>query len=121
MIPRPALENVGLALKKESSYVPAYITMGDISWFDSHLDRAVEAYSRALTIDPNNFDALLRRAKVYMELNDHARALTDLEKATEVYPYSGMLYRLRAECFEVLGETEKARQDKWRARVFIDR
>jgi len=116
-----AMEEVAMALKKDSSFVPAYITMGDIHVADSHIDRAVEAYSRALNIDPNNFDARVRRAKLYMEVNNFTQAVADLEHAAKVNAYSGEVYELRARCYETLGDKEKARQDQWKARVFAHR
>jgi len=96
-------------------------SMGDIQLADSHIDRAVEAYSRALNIDPNNFDARGRRAKLYMEVNNFTQAVADLEHAAKVNAYSGEVYELRARCYETLGDNEKARQDQWKARVFAHR
>jgi Flp pilus assembly protein TadD len=56
-----------------------------------------------------------------MELNEYQRAVTDLEQAAKTNPYSGEVYMLRAQCYEVLGDPEKARQDSWKARVFAHR
>jgi len=63
----------------------------------------------------------LRRGKLFMELNEYQRAVTDLEQAAKTNPYSGEVYMLRAQCYEVLGDPEKARQDSWKARVFAHR
>jgi tetratricopeptide (TPR) repeat protein len=95
--------------------------MGDIHMGDSQIDRALEAYSRALNIDPNHFEARLRRAKLYVELNNYGDAVADLEQAAKVNPYSGEVYLLRSQCYEILGDSERARQDTWKARVFADR
>jgi Tfp pilus assembly protein PilF len=81
----------------------------------------VEAYSRALTIDPSNFAARLKRAELYMDLNEHAQALKDLDYAAKINPYSGEVYLMRAECYETLGDGEKSRADMWKARVFAHR
>ncbi len=45
--------------------LPHIITLGDIHVAESHIDQALEAYSRALNIDPDHFEARLRRAKLF--------------------------------------------------------
>ncbi len=109
------------AQKKEPSFPPAYVTLGDIHIADSHIDRALEAYSRALTIDPTHFEARMRRAKLFIELTNYKEAVMDLEHAARANPKSGEVYQLRARCYEILGDDEKARQDWWKARVFAHR
>jgi len=47
--------------------------------------------------------------------------VTDLEHAAKANPKSGEVYQLRARCYEILGDDEKARQDWWKARVFAHR
>ncbi len=44
-----ALDKVGIALKKDSSFAQAYVTMGDIRLADSKVDKAIEAYSSRST------------------------------------------------------------------------
>jgi len=116
-----ALDKIGQALKRESSYVPAYVTMGDIYMADSQVDKALEAYSRALNIDPKNFETRVKRAKLYMDRNNYRDAVADLEQAAKVNPYRGEVYLLSSQCYKNLGDNEKARQDAWKARVFADR
>ena len=115
------MQFVETGLKKDCSYVPALVTMGDILMSSAQTDRAIESYSKALSIDQNHFEARLKRAKQFLELENHTLALADLEYAAKVYPYSGEVYQLRAVCYEVLGEHEKARQDSWKVRVFVHR
>jgi len=84
-------------------------------------DQAIEAYSKVLNLDSGNFEARLKRAKLYVELRDFSEALDDLDSAVKVNPYSGDVYSLRSQCYDALGDQEKARQDTWRARVFVNR
>jgi len=97
------------------------VTMGEIHMAESQIDRALEAYSRALSIDPNNFEARLKRANLYMELNNIKDAVADLDQAAKINPYKGDIYLLRGRCYEMLGNIDEARQDEWRAKVFANR
>lgn len=115
------MNKVDLALKKESTFAPAYVTAGDIHRADSRVEKAVEAYSQALNIDPNLFAARLKRAELYMQVNEHLQAMKDLDQAAKINPYSGEVYLLRARCYEVLGDKDKAEADMWKARVFAHR
>ena len=56
-----------------------------------------------------------------MELNNYKDAVADLKQAAKANPYSGEVYVLRSQCYEILGDSEKAREDTWKARVFADR
>jgi Flp pilus assembly protein TadD len=56
-----------------------------------------------------------------MELGSYTQAVTDFDNAAKANPYTGEVYRLRAQCYETLGDSEKARQDSWKARVFANR
>jgi tetratricopeptide (TPR) repeat protein len=116
-----AINQVDLALSRDSCFVPAYVTLGEIHKAYSRIEKAVEAYSMALNIDPDHFDARLKRAQLYVEINEHGQALKDLQHAAKINPHSGEVYQLRARCHEALGETEKAQADTWKARVFAHR
>jgi tetratricopeptide (TPR) repeat protein len=115
------MTQVDLALKKESSFVPAYVTTGDIHKADFRIEKAVEAYSMALNIDPDHFEARLKRAKLYAEIGEPGQALKDLDHAAKINPHRGEVYLLRAQCHEALGDNEKAQADTWKARVFAHR
>jgi tetratricopeptide (TPR) repeat protein len=118
---KEALKMIDQALSKGSSFAGAFVTRGDIHLADSHIDRAVEAYSHALNIDPNDFQARIKRAKLYIELSKWDLGLADLEEAAKSNPYSGEAYALRSRCHEALGDAEKARADAWKAQVFANR
>mgnify|MGYP000898307680 CR=1 FL=1 len=118
---KSAIRHANLALEKDPSYIPAHVTIGDIQKSDLIYDKAAESYSRALNLDPNNFEARLKRARLTFEIRKFPEALDYLDTAVKVNPYSGDVYTLRSKCYAALGDQEKARQDSWRAKVFVNR
>lgn len=53
---------------------------------DAQPNKAVDAYSRVLDIDPENFSALRSRADAYLNIGKHAEAIADFEKAVSIQP-----------------------------------
>ena len=79
------------------------------------LDRPTEALSylnQAIDIDPNNTKALSNRGALYFnKLKDYQRALGDFNRAIEVDANFGMAYFNRANCYLVLGDKVKAKEN----------
>ncbi len=76
---------------------------------------AVEAYTQALQLDPEYFDALLARSRAYVEQSQHENALTDLDRAVELQPDNSRARGDRAECLWRLSQYESAIEELDRA------
>lgn len=54
-----------------------------------HWKQKIEEYNQALRINPNLASAYLQRGFIYIELGDKHRALTDLQKAADLFRQQG--------------------------------
>src|SRR5262249_23378718 len=54
-------------------------------------ERARKAYQQALSQEPNNVEALHGLARLYVDLNDHDRAIVTYQKALKLAPKNAML------------------------------
>ncbi|MDX2141644.1 MAG: tetratricopeptide repeat protein [Chloroflexota bacterium] len=61
------------------------------------LEAAIEAFTNALEIDPDNLDALLNRGVLYLGTGEYDRAIRDATRAIELSPYSAPAYTLRGQ------------------------
>ena len=76
-----------------------WITLGN-QYFDTHQrDKAIEAYARALELDPNNPDVLTDQGVMYSETTQYEKAIANFQKAHAIDPKHlpsllnlGMLY-----------------------------
>ncbi len=76
-----------------------WITLGN-RYFDTHQrDKAIEAYAKALELDPNNPDVLTDQGVMYSETTQYEKAIANFEKAHAIDPTHlpsllnlGMLY-----------------------------
>src|SRR5262249_1778848 len=80
-----------------------------------HWAEAVDDFTRLLDRDPDHPAARSGRAAACYQLRRFADAMADYTILLERSPADGALYRLRAQCYDALGEAEKARADRDKA------
>jgi tetratricopeptide (TPR) repeat protein len=87
----------------------AWIDLGN-SYFDSHQPaKAIEAYGKALAIDPTNPDVLTDQGVMYRELRQFDKAIANFEKASKLDPkHVQSVFNMGVVYSSDLGETEKA-------------
>ncbi|HEY8561915.1 MAG TPA: tetratricopeptide repeat protein [Pyrinomonadaceae bacterium] len=76
----------------------------------NNFEAAIDDFSKAIEIDPNNDFLYSSRGQIYLELNDYERALADLNKALEIdegyYNYAN-----RARIYKQSGDLDRALRD----------
>ena len=73
------------AAEQPDNYV-AWVELGN-AWYDQNSpEHAIEAYSRALKLNPKQPDALNDQGAMYTELGDFQRAISNFEKALAIDP-----------------------------------
>ena len=76
----------------DSSKAEQLITQGNIyseKTFDNQ--KALQNYQAALALEPNNYDALWRVSRAYVDIGEHLPAVTDKEKAQQLQTYEKAL------------------------------
>jgi len=91
-----------------------YISRGCFKGTESHED-AIEDYTKAIEIEPNNVFAYRLRGDSKRKLGDYQGAINDYSKAIEIYPNKAYLYNYRAESKRKLGDNEGADEDDRKA------
>lgn len=72
---------------------------------------AIEAYSRVIEVYPDHMPSLMSRADSLRLVNEHSRALIDINHAIDVTPELGEAYRIRALIYLELGKKVDAASD----------
>jgi len=88
------------ALTKNSAFVFAYQRMGDCDQTVGSLDAAIQAYDKAITLDPNNFDLYYERAGAEINNGNRGAAVTDLYQALASAPPQTSSYLTIAQRFD---------------------
>ncbi len=98
-----------LAADKDPKNVQAWIALGN-GYFDLHdPPRAIEAYDRALALDPQNPDVLTDQGVMYREARAFDKAVANFEKASRLAPkHPQSLYNLAVVYSEDLGRPQEA-------------
>ena len=102
------------AIEIEAYDARFYISRGAFKGTENHAD-AIEDYSKAIEIEPNNVFAYRLRGDSKAKLGDYQGAIDDYTKAIEIYPNKAYLYNYRAESKRKLGDNEGADEDDRKA------
>ena len=105
---------LGMVWGQEPTTAKEYFAMG-MDYMDSDYDRAIEAFTAALKIDPTigNFggSAYRYRSDCYFEKGDLNNALKDINQAIKHNPYDPYLYQSRAYIYRDKKDYNKALAD----------
>ncbi len=99
---------------KDSSGTVAY-NKGVANEYLGKYQRAIEDYSQAIRLDPNNVDAYHSRGGVYEKLGKYQRAIEDYNQTIRLYPNNAKGYNSRGIAYYMLGELERACSDYQKA------
>lgn len=72
---------------------------------------AIEAYSKAIEVDPKYAAAYCGRAVAYADLGDYRRAIEDCGKAIKIKPKFAAAYYYRGKFYAILDDKKQATED----------
>jgi tetratricopeptide (TPR) repeat protein len=84
-----------------------YILLGLATEQQGDTDAALDAYARALALDPHALAAREARSRLLLARGDYARAIEDMEAIARARPTTAVEHRL-AEAYALAGRTEDA-------------
>ena len=85
--------------------------LGDLAAKKSDNKTALEYYSRAYQVQPNNVDANLGLAKILMSMHQPLQAESHLERAAQVEPYDAIVHYRLGVVYRELGKTAEAKRE----------
>ena len=89
----------------------ALCRLGDLAGKRSDNKAALEYYSRAYQLQPNNVDANLGMAKVLMSMHEPGKAESHLQRAVQVEPYDPIVHYRLGVVYRELGKTDEAKRE----------
>lgn len=81
------------------------------AFMETILEEELEQANQTLEKYPQNTNAYIRRASLYMRLQDYAKAMTDVEQALKLDPNSASAYHIRSAVRRQMGDEEGAQED----------
>ena len=83
---KQAIEILQQAIDSEPDNADAWNLLGYALRKEGNLEKSAEAYSKALSIDPDHKDALEYQGELYLMLKDNAAAQSNLDKLSSLCP-----------------------------------
>jgi tetratricopeptide (TPR) repeat protein len=102
-----------IASKKYTGKALASILRARGSWLEKKgdLDGALEAYGRAIALDPHNVEGYDYRADVWQEKGNLERAIAEYSQAIRIDPTYPAAYFSRGRVYEKMGQIDRAKED----------
>ncbi|KAM3173567.1 hypothetical protein ACTXT7_012268 [Hymenolepis weldensis] len=89
--------------------VESLLSSGTLSLSGGNLTQALEFYTKAIDIEPDNYMARYRRATAYIAMGKHKSALPDLEKTLSLNPGFVLAHKQKGLVNLKLGNLKEAR------------
>lgn len=102
------------SLKMDPGYKDAWITLGNLHNSADDNDTALECYTRAIELQPNDGRGYYSRGRIHMAREDWDNGVADFSSAVNLYrrqDWRGDAYYNRARCHEGAGRIEEAIAD----------
>ncbi len=109
--PDESLKDLVGVIKKNESNLEAYILLGDILVQKNDLDRAEEAYQKALKINPDDDRPYLALSRLEFSVNKTTAAFENLDRAVQEAGGDEKPYLERAAAYFAQGKKSKAEKD----------
>ena len=93
----------------DNAFVPAYLEMADIFYYNGQYEEALKEIKAALLLEPDNMEARFALGNVYISQGRHKEALMVLTRLEQDSPGFApeMLYNIGV-CYRTLGQQDKA-------------
>ncbi len=88
---------------------------GNVFMMFGEIDKAIEAYSQAIKLNPRDTDAYNNRGVAYQKLGNFDRAFKDYNTAIPINPYDAVIYSNRGAAYVDKGELDRGLEDLNRA------
>ncbi len=102
----------GVSVDAQKGTLPGWVfQQGNFLLMLGQIDKAIEAYSHAITLNPNNADAYGNRGVAYVSKDDYDLAIEDFNKAIQLDPNDAVAYCNHGVAYVNKGDYDLAIED----------
>ena len=116
------------AIKGEKPQAQANVKAGTVSLRTLKIPQAIEAFTRAIEIEPKYAEAYVKRGLAYYRAGRYKAAISDYTRTLDLNRYHADAYASRGDAYRALGEVQQAIADysasikrRWNAGVIRKR
>ncbi len=110
-LPNLLLISISLLLPSQVCGVEDWLEKGVSGLKTQHIEKAIEAFSRAITMHPDHVEAYNNRGVARCKKGDYDRAVADFNRALEIDPRSAEVYNNRGGVWFYKGKYDLAVND----------
>lgn len=103
-----AIADMGRAIKLDSTKAPYYLTLSDLFFSVNQTGNAKQALEKAIEADPQNTEAMLKLAELYLYVKKYQESIDYINMALKVDQYNARGYFMKGMNYKEIGDTAKA-------------
>ncbi len=103
-----ARTDAGIAIKHDSTNSAYYITIADGYFFTNEPVKCEASLNKALSLNPQNKEALMKMSEFYMYLNRFEESISYANKILELDQNFSKAYFIKGMCYKDAGDTARA-------------
>ena len=111
--PKLQIKDLEKVVSIDSDYPSGYHNLAYVYRMSfANYQKAVDYYTKSLEINPDNIKSRFQRSKCYGELKEYDNVITDLDYLVKRIPTETILYEMRIETNQILGNSNEVEKDK---------
>ena len=106
-------------LPNDPDVASSFTMLGNLALIAGKLEEAIEPYSRALNLSPDDVDARSGRGRAYQALGEHALALADFDRLVRLAPDDARHHHRKSGHQRRRRKSRNERRNRWRRATHI--
>ncbi len=103
-----ALSDMKKCVNIDSSRAEYFITLADVYFMSNNTGLSRRALDKGLSLDPKNYDCLMKLAELYYYVKQYQKSLDFLDQVLKIDQYNARAYFMKGMNFKETGDTAKA-------------
>jgi tetratricopeptide (TPR) repeat protein len=105
---RQAYEDISKAVALDSTKVDYYLLLADVSFKGLQIQRSIDAFKKAISLDPKNKNAHLKLSELYLYLKAYPQCLAEANEALTIDKNIAKAYFIKGFAYKETADTSKA-------------
>jgi tetratricopeptide (TPR) repeat protein len=105
---KQAFDDIVKAVSIDSTNAGYFLQLADISFIGLQIQTSIDAFKKAISLEPKNKDAHMKLAELYLYIKAYPQCLAEANEALMIDKYIAKAYFIKGFAYKETGDTSKA-------------